>query len=33
MDISIFMESFKENLLSLFNANLLFLGIQGSYGR
>ena len=33
MDISIFMESFKDNLLSLFNDNLLFLGIQGSYGR
>ncbi len=33
MDISIFMESFKENLLGLFNDNLLFLGIQGSYGR
>ena len=33
MDISIFMESFKDNLLSLFNNNLLFLGIQGSYGR
>ena len=27
------MESFKDNLLSLFNDNLLFLGIQGSYGR
>ena len=33
MDISIFMENFKENLLNLFNDNLLFLGIQGSYGR
>ena len=33
MDISIFMESFKVNLLALFNDNLLFLGIQGSYGR
>ena len=33
MDISIFMESFKDNLLALFNDNLLFLGIQGSYGR
>ena len=33
MDISIFMESFKDDLLSLFNDNLLFLGIQGSYGR
>ena len=33
MDISIFMESFKDNLLNLFNDNLLFLGIQGSYGR
>ena len=33
MNISIFMESFKDNLLSLFNDNLLFLGIQGSYGR
>ena len=32
MDISIFMESFKDNLL-IFNDNLLFLGIQGSYGR
>ena len=32
MDISIFMESFKDNLLALFNDNLLFLGIQGSYG-
>ena len=33
MDISLFMESFKENLLCLFGDNLLFLGIQGSYGR
>ena len=33
MDISIFMESFKENLLRLFGDNLLFLGLQGSYGR
>ena len=33
MDINSFMESFKDNLLSLFNDNLLFLGIQGSYGR
>ena len=33
MDISIFMESFKDNLLSSFNDNLLVLGIQGSYGR
>ena len=33
MNISIFMESFKETLLSIFNDNLLFLGIQGSYGR
>ena len=33
MDISIFMGSFKKNLLVLFNGNLLFLGIQGSYGR
>lgn len=33
MDISIFMESFKDNLLALFNDNLLFLGILGSYGR
>ena len=33
MDISLFMESFKGNLLCLFNDNLLFLGIQGSYGR
>ena len=33
MDISIFMESFKGNLLCLFGDNLLFLGIQGSYGR
>ena len=31
--ISLFMESFKENLLCLFGDNLLFLGIQGSYGR
>lgn len=27
------MESFKENLLCLFGDNLLFLGLQGSYGR
>ena len=27
------MESFKENLLTLFGDNLLFLGLQGSYGR
>ena len=33
MDISILMESFKENLLTLFGDNLLFLGLQGSYGR
>ena len=33
MDINIFMGSFKENLLRLFGDNLLFLGIQGSYGR
>ena len=33
MDISIFMESFKENLLSLFGDSLLFIGLQGSYGR
>ena len=33
MDISLFMESFKGNLLCLFWDNLLFLGIQGSYGR
>ena len=33
MDISIFMESFKEDLLSLFGDNLLFFGLQGSYGR
>ena len=33
MNINSFMESFKENLLNLFNDNLLFLGIQGSYGR
>ena len=33
MDISIFMGSFKEDLLSLFGDSLLFLGLQGSYGR
>ena len=33
MDINIFMGSFKENLLHLFGDNLLFLGLQGSYGR
>ena len=34
MDISIFMGSFKEDLLSLFgDDSLLFLGLQGSYGR
>ncbi len=33
MDINSFMESFKENLLNLFTDNLLFLGLQGSYGR
>ena len=33
MDISIFMESFKENLLRLSGDNLLFLDLQGSYGR
>lgn len=33
MDINSFMESFKENLLHLFTDNLLFLGLQGSYGR
>ena len=33
MDINSFMTSFKENLLNLFTDNLLFLGLQGSYGR
>ena len=33
MDINSFMESFKENLLHLFTDNLLFFGLQGSYGR
>ena len=33
MDISVFMESFKEDLLRLFGDSLLFLGLQGSYGR
>lgn len=33
MDINIFMGSFKENPLHLFGDNLLFLGLQGSYGR
>ena len=33
MDINIFMGSFNENLLRLFGDNLLFLGLQGSYGR
>ena len=33
MDISVFMESFKEDLLGLFGDSLLFLGLQGSYGR
>ena len=33
MNISLFMESFKENLLNLFTDNLLFLGLQSSYGR
>ena len=33
MDISLFIESFKANLLCLFGDNLLFLGLQGSYGR
>lgn len=33
MNINSFMESFKKNLLNLFNDNLLFLGLQGSYGR
>ena len=33
MDINSFMESFKANLLRLFGDNLLFLGLQGSYGR
>ena len=33
MDINSFMESFKENLLSLFGDSLLFIGLQGSYGR
>ena len=33
MDINIFMGSFNENLLHLFGDNLLFLGLQGSYGR
>ena len=33
MDISIFIKEFKENLLGIFGENLLFLGLQGSYGR
>ena len=33
MDIESFMESFRDNLISLFGDDLLFLGIQGSYGR
>ena len=33
MDINSFMESFKEDLLSFFGDNLLFLRLQGSYGR
>ena len=33
MDINVFMESFKENLFRIFGDNLLFLGLQGSYGR
>ena len=33
MDINSFMESFKENLLRIFGDSLLFLGLQGSYGR
>ena len=33
MDISVFMESFKDDLLGLFGDNLLFFGLQGSYGR
>ena len=33
MDINSFMESFKDDLLSFFGDNLLFLGLQGSYGR
>ena len=28
-----FMISFKENLITIFDDNLLFLGLQGSYGR
>ena len=33
MDINSFMESFKKDLLNLFTDNILFLGLQGSYGR
>ena len=33
MDIRIFMESFKENLIRIFGDDLLLLGLQGSYGR
>ena len=33
VDISIFIKEFKENLLGIFGENLLFLGLQGSYGR
>ena len=33
MNINSFMESFKKNLLTLFGDNLMFLGLQGSYGR
>ena len=33
MDIDAFMESFREDLISIFGDNLVFLGIQGSYGR
>lgn len=33
MDINVFIESFMENLFRIFGDNLLFLGLQGSYGR
>ena len=33
MDIDVFMESFKEDLLRLFGDDLLFLGLQGSWAR
>ena len=33
MDIRIFVDNLKTDIIELFGDNLIFLGLQGSYGR